>query len=690
MYGKNLMNDDQNKLDVIEPAAFARAEVKTTRSFNLLQPARLTLIGLFLLLGTIAVFLFTARAVEVNITPEPAFVDISTGFFSYQLGERYLMLPGDYTVRAGKEGYRILEVPFKVSNEASQSLEFELIKLPGSLAISTAGISGAEIYIDQQFVGTSPLMDYTIEAGLHDVSIRAPRYLPYDTEIEIEGMMKVQNLNVELAPAWAMVSISTQPPGASITVGQESLGVTPATVPILQGSNDLSLALKGFKSWQSSITVSAGEDQVLPDIELEKADGKILISSKPEGASITISGRYYGQTPLNVSLPPGSSYKIQATRAGYEPAERKLKVLAEQSSQVSFSMQPITGTVRLLVEPKGARLLIDGNAINGMPTALKLTAKEHEIRVEKTGFAPYISKILPDPEYDQQLVVKLVTEEQAEQDAIVQVITASTGNELKLILPGELTLGAPRREPGRRSNEVERDVELTRAFYLGITEVTNAEFLQYLSSHDSGTAGRSLLNLPDRPVVNITWTMAIEFCNWLSAKDGLPLAYERTDGAWQLITPVNTGYRLPTEAEWSWAARYADGSPTRFPWGNNMPPAPGSGNFADDSAAHLASYTIAGYNDTFRGPSPPGAFGTNTLGIADLAGNVAEWVNDRYGVNPSSSKLEDPIGPLVGDTYVIRGSSYMHGRFSELRWTFREQDNQGRPDLGFRLARYLE
>ena len=121
-----------------------------------------------------------------------------------------------------------------------------------------------------------------------------------------------------------------------------------------------------------------------------------------------------------------------------------------------------------------------------------------------------------------------------------------------------------------------------------------------------------------------------------------------------------------------------------------MPPPNGSGNYADDSAANMVSYNIIGYNDNFRGPAPSGTFRPNEFGIFDLAGNVSEWIHDYYSVENYRETLTDPTGPTSGDYYVIRGSNYTHGRFSQLRWTFRDYGADARPDVGFRIARYLE
>ena len=76
----------------------------------------------------------------------------------------------------------------------------------------------------------------------------------------------------------------------------------------------------------------------------------------------------------------------------------------------------------------------------------------------------------------------------------------------------------------------------------------------------------------------------------------------------------------------------------------------------------------------------------------NLGGNVAEWVHDLYTIYPSGARkvMQDPMGPTEGEFHTIRGASWMHGSVTQLRLSFRDYGNKPRPDLGFRIARYLE
>jgi formylglycine-generating enzyme required for sulfatase activity len=270
------------------------------------------------------------------------------------------------------------------------------------------------------------------------------------------------------------------------------------------------------------------------------------------------------------------------------------------------------------------------------------------------------------------------------------ILKSPQGAELGLVGPGRFTMGAARREPGRRANEVLHEVELTRPYYLGAREVTNKEFREFRSGHRSGSVGNYSLEIDHHPVVNITWNDAAKYCNWLSERAGLPPVYVERGGSMVARNPIPQGFRLPSEAEWAWAARYPDsGSARKYAWGDSLPVPPNAGNYGDSTGASVLGDAIPGYSDNYGATAPAGSFEANPLGLYNLGDNVSEWMHDVYAVTPSppGELARDPVGPSEGAYHVIRGSSWMDTNTTELRLSYRDYGDTARPDLGFRIAR---
>ena len=205
-------------------------------------------------------------------------------------------------------------------------------------------------------------------------------------------------------------------------------------------------------------------------------------------------------------------------------------------------------------------------------------------------------------------------------------------------------------------------------FYIGKTEVTQQLFEAIMGWN------YSYFPCPNCPVNNLSWFNMLLFI-------------ERLNEA------TNKSFRLPTEAEWAWAARVDSQSTSQvFPWANELyPPMQISGNYADQSARGFLSFTLPNYNDQYPVSAVVGSFPANGKGLYDMSGNVAEWVNDYFDIRPNRSEPNlDPRGPEQGNKHVIRGASWALASRTELRLSYRDSGTDGRIDLGFRIARYVD
>jgi formylglycine-generating enzyme required for sulfatase activity len=235
----------------------------------------------------------------------------------------------------------------------------------------------------------------------------------------------------------------------------------------------------------------------------------------------------------------------------------------------------------------------------------------------------------------------------------------SLGEPMFFIPSAEFVMGSDAEDASPNESPLTR-VRLGR-YYLSRHLITNSQYEQFDPSHvrkrASGASDR-------HPVVYVSSLDAIKFCQWLSSRE-------------------HRKYRLPTEAEWEYAARGSDGR--TYPWGNYE----GRGdlaNFADRNT--VFAWSDREIDDGYPESSPVGAFplGASPFGIEDMAGNVWEWCLDYYEPYRGGSKM-NPRGPTSGVKRVYRGGSWK-SRFSSLRTTVRgfNAPNFSCNDLGFRIV----
>jgi formylglycine-generating enzyme required for sulfatase activity len=642
------------------------------------------------LLGAAAIYLFTAVPVLIETVPDTATVDVA-GLPELRVGGRVLLRPGEHRVTVAAPGFRDFSTTITVGGDAPASHRFTLERLPGRVRLAVTPAVAAVVAADGGApvpVAAGPL---ELSPGEHDLEVTAPRYRPFRTRLAVTGGGEEQAVAVALVADFAPVTVASTPPGARILVDGEALGTTPATVEVAAGQRELRLELEGFRTWVQPLPVTAGVAATLPPVTLVSAAGLVRVTSDPAGASVSVGGRYLGVTPLEVELAPGRRHALQVAKPGYGAVTREVDLAAGRGARLAVTLAPSLGVVRLAVEPADAEVLVDDRAVGTGSRELTLPAVPHRIEVRKPGFAPFRAEVTPDPALPRALTARLQTPAEAAAAAVPAVLTTGAGQELRRIEPGAFRMGAPRREQGRRANEVERDVRLTRRFYLGTTEVTNAQFRAFRPAHTSGAERYTELAGDDHPAVLVSWRDAAAYCNWLSERDGLPKAYVAgAGGGLALAVPATTGYRLPTEAEWEWVARYAAGGGARkYPWGDAMPPPEGAGNFADRSARGLVANLLTGYDDGYPVTAPVGRFAANALGFRDLGGNAAEWTSDVYSVSGGGGST-DPVATGAGQYHVIRGSSWRQSGITDLRLSARDFGDAGRLDVGFRIARYAE
>jgi formylglycine-generating enzyme required for sulfatase activity len=632
------------------------------------------------------------KPVEVDVQPREARISTPGTFLAFSSGGFLNMMAGKHVVRGELEGYYPAEVTVDVKDETTPPVaRLRLAKLPGKLRIDTNGVA-ATVIVDGVPTGKAP-GEVEAPPGSHTVTLRAPRYVDFVASVNVEGLGKRQDLAATLQPSWGTLKVTAIPAGARVEVDGKDAGPSPATIEADSGVRRVKITFAGLKTWESSVVMRAGETLGIGPVTLGQPDAELNLRSQPSGAEITVAGTYRGRTPLKVDLPAGIAHDVVVTLPGF--ANWTKSVFADPGRKLALDarLEPVLARVTVQGEPADAELFIDGKSRGRTPQAFDLSATEHSVEVRKDGYVSFTGSVTPALGLERSVDYKLVPSDRGKAllESAPTITSKATGYVMKLVPGGTFRMGSDRREQGRRPNEGSREVTLKRPFYIGVHEVTNAEFRSFQSGHVSGFIGKRSFDLDAQPVVQVTWNDAAEYCNWLSEREGLPPAYEKGGGKFVLKQPVGIGYRLPTEAEWEYAARFvAPGKVRRFPWGDSLPIVANVGNVAGTETTGFLEAELDGYKDDYAIVAPVGKFAPTPLGLHDMGGNVSEWVNDFYLSFVDSAPVTDPFGPEQAARHVLRGANWRSANVAELRYAWRDSADEGSQAIGFRLARYAE
>ena len=419
------------------------------------------------------------------------------------------------------------------------------------------------------------------------------------------------------------------------------------------GSHTYKVEAGGYISKSGSFTIS-NSDMTPINVSLVSAMATVSVTCPTPAVSLYVDKKSVGMIPWTGSLKEGM-HLVEVKKDGYRSQQRTINLSQQQKLDVAFTeLAAIQGNLSVNYKPFGADVYIDGNKIGQSPRVFNgLLVGNHKVEIKKDGYGTESKQVNILEGQTATLAGMLST------NTTVSTATGSTlsGNTITIpvkdgisidmvrVEAGTFTMGATAemKEPYDDEKPTHR-VTLTNDYYIGKYEVTQALWQAVMGNNPSSFKGDNL------PVEQVSWDDCQEFISKLNRITGKK-------------------FRLPTEAEWEYAAR--GGKKSR---GYQYS---GSNNISD-----VAWYdSNSGYKTHAVGSKQ-----ANELGIYDMTGNVREWCLDRYGKYSSSSKT-NPTGATSGAGRLYRGGSWA-GYAWDCRSSYRNYYSPGSRynHLGLRLV----
>lgn len=637
----------------------------------------------------LAGFYVFAQGMAVKIAPDEAvpsgYVTLESGLGWVSDTQEVFVLGSSYHIGVHAEDF--ISQTIHITPETKSSfLEVTLTPKPATLRLTTdPAQSGTRWILDGQQVAARENLEIEVSPGDHALVVDHPYFQPAEVNLDLTRAEQLDR-TIPLSRILGQISIQSLPANASVVIDGQATLTLPYSGTLESGKHTLHIQAPGYTPISDQIEITNTQKLVQRSYRMQPLQSAVRIKTVPGSARVTLDGRSIDNGALT-TVNANQSYNIKVSYPGYETAQRTIQVGPGKNRDVSITLKAAIGTVTFVSEPMGADIYIGGQNKGQTPKSLELQALPTKVEFNLAGYRPITKNTTPSKDKTTTLKATLQTELAARLSEMPRTLENSAGMELVRFKPdqGAFFVGAKRGEPGQRANEIYRQMQLTKYFYVGKHEVTVSQFRKYSPTYGKGQAN-------DMPASGVTWLEAAQFCNWLSQQENLRPFYTIQSGSVIAYDPYADGYRLPTEAEWEWLARKANRpKPTPYTWGARPTITKTSGNLADTSAKGSAPRIIPNYTDGYAKLAPVGSFPPELSGLHDMSGNVREWVNDRYAlVVPAANDVNvNYFGPATGEGHTVKGSSYRSASQTTLRAASRDKDDTTAEDIGFRVARYV-
>ncbi|MDN5354274.1 MAG: hypothetical protein PWQ09_1030 [Candidatus Cloacimonadota bacterium] len=554
---------------------------------------------------------------------------------------KFYMNDNQRVVEITHSKYQPLEVrllaDFGINVKAKRVYELVLDDKPEKEFVNVVIISDpsdATKIIDDKDMGTGQSFELAI--GKHTLKLQKSGYKYITKDIEVTRRKTLFNNLTLPEQEPVMLTIKSEPTGADIYINNVLEGATNKQLFKFPDTYNLRLVKDKYDTIERTITVTEDGSNNF-NYTLRKNTSTLTIQTTPANCDIYVNNEKMSGNSKDVSA---GMYKVEVKKEGYYDNSRTVDVQKGQNKTVNISLEQKTGKLQFVIEPMEAQITLKlGNKTVETWTGSKyfssLPVGSYTLTAGCDGYKSQNKQVVVN--LDETTKIDIALEEGSD-------IPAS----MVFVQGGSFQMGSNSSD----ANDDEQPVHTVSVddFFIGKYEVTQKEWREVMGDNPSRFKG------DNRPVENVSWYDAVEFCNKKSEMEGLEKCYSGRGCDFS-----KNGYRLPTEAEWEYAARggiESDNANYRYAGSNDIDKVAWYWKNSGDTRLS-GNWDYGKIDNNNCRTHPVGQKQPNELGIYDMSGNVGEWCWDWYDSNYYAySPKNNPQRPSSGSYRVNRGGSW--------------------------------
>ena len=486
------------------------------------------------------------------------------------------------------------------------TIERKLRPAYGFLKVTSSPENGATVFINNNKVGTTPYTSERLQSGSYNVrvmkemfSLSEKSFLVKDNETTVANMV--------LNPNFATLSLNTDP-ASDIFIDGERVAKGQWNGRLSSGTHLVEARKPSHRNSSLKVNISNGENKTVTIPNPEPIYSMLDINSQPMGAKILIDGEDFGTTPRVIKNILVGEHTLSLVKQGCAKLEKTFTL--KEKEMLSLNEKLESGKIiTVTTDKEGDEIYVDGTFAGHSPLDVSMGYGTHTVKAIRNGKSVEKSFDVRENGGESSLLLKFSRN---------QTITVNgVSFEMVYVEGGTFDMGATYEQGSDAwDNEYPEHSVTLSGYYIGRCEVTQELWKAVMGSNPSRFKGAQ------NPVESVSWDDCQDFIKKLNRLTGMT-------------------FRLPTEAEWEYAARGGNKS-LHYKYS-------GSDNIDD-----VAWY----YNNSGSSTHAVGTRTANELGIYDMSGNVWEWCSDRYGKKYSAGAQTNPQGPSSGSRRVLRGGSW--------------------------------